>query len=192
MSAAANRENVLYIDRDFYTGLEASTADLLRRSAPSDIEAARETERFLFQEARLLDNKEYRAWIELLDDECIYWVPSNPLGGDPRKESGVNFDDRRRLIDRITLIETGYLHTQLPSTRTSRIISNVEAWRGDDGAVETVANFVLWTYRRGHVANFIGRQLHRLVAGPEGWRIKSKVIHLLNCDEPQFDVTFIL
>ena len=63
---------------------------------------ARETFRMLLErEARLLDQLKYEDWLALYTTECIYWVPSTPNAGDPRREIAVMFDDRRRLEDRI-------------------------------------------------------------------------------------------
>src|ERR1700751_2850241 len=84
--------------------------------------------RLIEREARILDRLLFEQWIELYAPECIYWVPSTPEGGDPRSEVAVMFDDRRRLEDRIYRLRTGYAWSQAPSSRTSRIVSNVEVF----------------------------------------------------------------
>ena len=63
--------------------------------------AARETFRMLLErEARLLDQLRYENWLALYTAECIYWVPSTPNAGDPRREIAVMFDEIfRRLPD---------------------------------------------------------------------------------------------
>ena len=60
--------------------------------------------------------------------ECVYWVPSTPTGGDPRREIAVMFDDRRRLEDRIFRMRTGFAWSQAPASRTVRLITNVEVF----------------------------------------------------------------
>ena len=35
----------------------------------------REIEQFLYQEARLLDNKQFKAWLELFTEDARYWMP---------------------------------------------------------------------------------------------------------------------
>jgi len=60
-----------------------------------------EFRRLLEREARLLDQLRYDDWLALYTAECVYWVPSTPNAGDPRREIAIMFDDRRRLEDRI-------------------------------------------------------------------------------------------
>src|SRR5262245_22346845 len=74
--------------------------------------------RLLEREARLLDQLRYDDWLAMYAAECIYWVPSTPHAGDPRREISVMFDDRRRLEDRINRLRSGYGGSAAPSTRT--------------------------------------------------------------------------
>ena len=67
--------------------------------------------------------------------ECVYWIPSTPTGGDPRKEIAITFDDRRRLEDRVYRLRTGYAWSQKPKSRTVRMVSNVEVF--DAGRTDT-------------------------------------------------------
>jgi hypothetical protein len=69
--------------------------------AITDVAARDEFRRLLEREARLLDQLRYEDWLAMYAAECIYWVPSTPNAGDPRREISVMFDDRRRLEDRI-------------------------------------------------------------------------------------------
>ena len=38
-------------------------------------EVVREVEQFLYREARLLDERRFREWLELLTDDVRYWMP---------------------------------------------------------------------------------------------------------------------
>ena len=38
-------------------------------------EIIREVEQFLYKEARLLDNRQFHQWLELLTDDLRYWMP---------------------------------------------------------------------------------------------------------------------
>jgi Ring hydroxylating beta subunit len=76
-----------------------------------------ERERFralIEREARLLDRLDFDAWLAMYAAECIYWVPTVPGGGDPRREIAISFDDRRRMEDRIFRLRTGYAWSQAP------------------------------------------------------------------------------
>ena len=175
-----------------YRRLGEDEARARSRIDESDPALAQQAAAFLFREARLLDQRRYREWLELVADDCIYWIPSSLDGLDPSAESGHNFDDRRRLVDRVTLIETGFLHAQTPPSCTCRLISNIEAWKGQTGDLEVRSNIVIWEHRRGRTSAFIGRQEHQLAGGGTNRPMKKKVIVLINRDEPLGNVTFIL
>ena len=187
----AGVENVMHVTEELYANLAAEAAHMRSHVGPSNLKTADKVAAYLFWEARLLDSRRYREWLKLLTEDCIYWVPAS-TDCDPRDESSINFDDRRRLIDRILLTETGSLHAQIPPSRTCRTISNIEAWSGKTRTVDVRSNIVIFAHRRSQTQRFIGWQEHQLVANGEQWFIKKKVINLLDCDEPQGNITFIL
>jgi benzoate/toluate 1,2-dioxygenase beta subunit len=178
-------------DTSIYEELvEARTA--LRSGAPIESARARELEAVLFAEARLLDERLYREWLGLLTEDFIYWVPANGEGVDPRKEHSTNFDDLRRITDRIALIETGSLYAQIPPSRTCRIISNIEIWSDSDESALIRSNFVIWEHRRGKTNFFAGWNRHKLVRQNGRWLIRQKTINLINAEDPLGNITFVL
>src|SRR6202044_3493147 len=96
--------------------------------AVTDAAVRDEFRRLIEREARLLDQLRYDDWLALYAAECIYWVPSTPGAGDPRREISVMFDDRRRLEDRIYRMRTGFAWSQAPASRTVRLVTNVEGF----------------------------------------------------------------
>ena len=68
-------------------------------------------------EARLLDERLYSEWLDLLTESCSYWIPISPEGGDPRIELSLSLDDRRRIEDRVRWLGTGDVHGQRPPSR---------------------------------------------------------------------------
>lgn len=148
--------------------------------------------RFLNLEARLLDERDYQEWLEHFTDDCVYWVPGGSQLADPRTEVAVNFDDRRRLLDRIAVQETGVQVAQIPPSRTCRTVTNIEAWREDDGGFRLRSNLVAWEYRRQQTSSYAGCQYHLLVRSGDRLRIRFKIICLVNQADPQGNITFIL
>lgn len=138
----------------------------------------------LEREARILDQLRFEEWLDLFAPECIYWVPATPEGGDPRREVAVMFDDRRRLEDRIYRLRTGYAWSQAPSSRTSRIVSNVEVFRCDREDQRMVrSNFSISEFWDGEIRMLAGWTGHRLRNIDGVWLISAKQINLLNCDQ---------
>lgn len=140
--------------------------------------------RLVEQEARILDRLLYEQWIGLYAPECIYWVPSTPEGGDPRTEIAVMFDDRRRLEDRIFRLRTGYAWSQAPSSRTSRLVSNVEVFTSERNDQRMVrSNFAISEFWDGEIRVLAGWTGHRFRMIDGAWKISAKQVNLLNCDQ---------
>jgi 3-phenylpropionate/cinnamic acid dioxygenase small subunit len=191
-AVSSEGEYVEYVTTDLYQQLSDSVAASLRRYESSSASVDwRAIERFLFWEARLLDFRQYRHWFSLLAEDFIYWVPGSDESRDPRREASINFDDRRRMLDRIVLIETGLQLAQKPPSRTCRLVSNVEAWNVGDGRLAVRSNLIISEFRRGQPTNYIGWQEHELIKGDIHWLIRRKIIHLINSAEPQGNNTFI-
>lgn len=145
----------------------------------------------LHYEARLLDERRYPEWLDLLTDTCTYWVPINPSGGDPRTEWSLSLDDRRRIEDRIRWLGTGDVHGQRPPSRTRRLLANVEGWPVSKQERRARSNFVLFEHRLDRTQRFVGAYEHRLRLEPEGWRIDGKRVMLIDSDAAQANVTFV-
>ncbi|HVU42734.1 MAG TPA: aromatic-ring-hydroxylating dioxygenase subunit beta [Xanthobacteraceae bacterium] len=152
--------------------------------AVTDLAVRDEFRRLLEREARLLDQLRYDDWLNMYAPECIYWVPSTPKAGDPRREISVMFDDRRRLEDRIYRLRTGFAWSQAPASRTVRLITNVEvfATAGDDVRMLR-SNFLISEFWGDETRVLTGWAGHRVVREAGGWKIQAKQVNLINCDQ---------
>jgi benzoate/toluate 1,2-dioxygenase beta subunit len=173
-----------YVDDAYYQALVSAFADWRRDDRrlldPGLLENVRG---LLHLEARLLDEGRFEDWLALFADECLFWVPGSP-GGDPRREIAVCFDDRRQLEGRIYRLRTGYAWSQVPQSRCSRIVSNVEVFRGESDAVCMVrSTFLITEFRGGETRTFAGWNAHRLASSAESRKILVKQINLLDCDQ---------
>ncbi|MBN8990042.1 MAG: aromatic-ring-hydroxylating dioxygenase subunit beta [Rhizobiales bacterium] len=136
------------------------------------------------REARLLDRLQFKEWLQLYADECLYWVPSTPNGGDPRREIAVMFDDRRRLEDRVFRLATGFAWSQAPSSRTVRMVSNVEVFASENPDQRLVrSNFLIHEFWDDETRALAGWAGHRFRKFDGVWRISAKQVNLLVCDQ---------
>jgi benzoate/toluate 1,2-dioxygenase beta subunit len=157
-----------YVSDARYRELIANFADWQDDArALSDPAVRDEFRRLIEREARLLDQLRYDDWLAMYTPECVYWVPSTPNAGDPRREIAIMFDDRRRLEDRVYRLRTGFAWSQAPASRTVRLITNVEAFA--TGRDETRL-----------LAGWAG---HRVVRSDDGWKIQAKQVNLIDCDQ---------
>lgn len=143
-------------------------------------EITRQVERFLYHEARLLDERRFREWLELWTEDARYWMPvrstripkeskamviMNPDSYDEQelaKEGELAyFDETRETISlRIQRLETGMAWAEIPPSRTRRIISNIEVEGGGrNGEVAASSNFMVYRNRRETEQDFfVGRR----------------------------------
>ena len=115
-----------------------------------------------------------------------------PGGGDPTSEVTLAFDDRRRLEDRVAWLRSAYIWSQIPRSRTRRMISNVEvtlATAPDELLVRS--NFVVHDVRPGYQAMFPGWTAHRLRADGDGWLVAVKQVNLLDSDQAHANLSII-
>jgi 3-phenylpropionate/cinnamic acid dioxygenase small subunit len=197
MSAFAKHEasrRSYYVTDELYRELLADFTDWQTDDRAIGDLVGRDLFRSLIErEARILDQLRYEEWLELFAPECLYWVPATPDGGDPRREVAVMFDDRRRLEDRVYRLRTGYAWSQAPSSRTSRIVSNVEVFRCDHGDQRMVrSNFSISEFWDGEIRILAGWSGHRFRKINGVWLISAKQVNLLNCDQCIRNLSIIL
>lgn len=181
-----------HVDQQYYAELARQSA-LLREDWPSAAtdEIVR-AQSFLTQEARLIDEGRFNDWLELFTDDCLYWVPVTAGGGDPTVEVSHAFDDRRRLTDRVYWLRTGLAFSQIPASRTRRVIGNVETTVDPATGEQLVrSNVVVHEFRAGVTKTYPGWYGHVLRATEDGWRIKSKQANLLDSDQIHENLTLM-
>jgi 3-phenylpropionate/cinnamic acid dioxygenase small subunit len=181
-----------YMNGDYYTGLIDGLKDWGNEAGYASQDTWREIERYLFREARLLDEGKMEDWLEMFSSECLYWIPISPGGGNPLKEVSTAFDDRRRLEDRIYRLRTGYAWSQIPSSRTIRMLSNIEVWNDGENQLRARANFMLTEFRAGRQKLYSGWCGYRLKKEAGEWKIKVRQVNLIDSDQGHENLTFIL
>jgi len=175
-----------YVDDALYRQLIENFSDWQDDArAVTDVAARDEFRRLVEREARLLDQLRYEDWLAMYTAECVYWVPSTPNAGDPRREISVMFDDRRRLEDRVYRLRTGFAWSQAPASRTVRLITNVEVFAaaGADAVRMLRSNFLISEFWGDEIRLLSGWTGHRVVRDGPGWKIKAKQVNLIDCDQ---------
>jgi 3-phenylpropionate/cinnamic acid dioxygenase small subunit len=185
-------DDIGYVDDALYEDVVAFFRSNIDWSGPADRLGRPDAAAAILRESRVLDARDYETWLSLFTDQCIYWVPLNAEVGDPRVEPAVHFDDHRRLADRVDLLRTGHLHAQIPPSQTCRVVSNIECRSSDNGEVDVHSILIVHEQRRGRTQLYVGRQFHRLEQSDDLWRIKYRVLLLVDRDVSQGNTTFIL
>lgn len=158
-----------------------------------DIETQLRLERFLAYEAALMDEHEYDRWMALWSgDDITYWVPCNDDDQDPSTGIAIIYDDRSNLSERMMRLKDKTAHAYRPRARLVRTISGVVPLEAEGDELEVASSFVLGEIRVGVQNIWFGKCVYRLLDTPEGFRIRSKKVMLLNNDEAMPNLTFLV
>ncbi len=141
-------------------------------------------EQFLIHEARLLDERRFREWMELFTDDGTYWVPAVPDQASPFDQASLFYDDRDLMRTRVERLEHPRIHVQTPPSRTAHLVGNTLVEQADEAAGEYLvgSTVIMVEYRDETQRVFAGRQRHRLRRDGAGLRIVQKRVDLINCD----------
>lgn len=181
-----------YVNDSFYMKLIDGLKDWENEAGYASKKIHDDITRFLYREARLLDEGKMEDWLDLFSEECLYWIPMVPGGGNPLKEVSLAFDDRRRLEDRIYRLRTGYAWSQIPPSRTIRLLSNIEVWQeASKDQLRVRTNFMLTEFRNGKTKVYSGWCGYRLKKENGEWKIAVKQVNLIDCDHGHENLTFL-
>ncbi len=149
-------------------------------------------ERLLCAEARLIDGGQLDSWLALYTSDCAYWLPTDVEGADPARVVSWEFNDRRRLEERVERLQTGRAFSQLPVTRTTHLYTNFEMLTNGADEMQVLCNFLIQTNLGGRPSQRAGWNGFVLRRTEEGWRIVLKRIGLFDADLPQDNNSFTL
>jgi biphenyl 2,3-dioxygenase subunit beta len=127
----------------------------------------REVEKFLYREARLLDERRFDEWLNLLTEDVRYWMvtrrnrypklskaiaiidPDYDEGDLPGEEDlAVIDDDKATLGRRVARLATGMAWAEDPPSRTRHLITNIEVEPGDaETEFKAYTNFLVYRTR---------------------------------------------
>jgi len=146
-----------------------------------------QVEDFLYQEAALLDQQHWDAWLDLFAPDCRYWVPAwkaeHELVDDPNTGlSFIYYDSRGGLEDRVWRASSGTSVASTPLPRTSHQVTNIRCEQaGPDRLLARSAwSCHVFDLRTSTQRVFFGRYQHVLASGSGKLRIAEKNIVLLN------------
>jgi 3-phenylpropionate/cinnamic acid dioxygenase small subunit len=139
---------------------------------------------FIIHEARLLDARKFRDWMDLFADDGTYWVPAVPDQASPFDQASLFYDDRDLMKTRVDRLEHPRIHVQTPPSRTAHLIGNIAVEETDSAKGEYVvgSTVIMVEYRDDTQRVLAGRQQHRLRRHGDSFRIVQKRVDLINCD----------
>ena len=152
-------------------------------SAGADLQ--REVEQFLYRQAELLDGKHWQAWIDLFDEDGVYWMPITPEQTDWEGSPSIFAEDRLMMEIRKGRVMHPNAWSQAPQWATNHLVSHVAIEAGDSNQVQVRSRFHMMELRRDHIRHFGGSYRHTLVRDDSGnLRIRLQRVDLFNSQAP--------
>ncbi|MDN5895076.1 MAG: aromatic-ring-hydroxylating dioxygenase subunit beta [Nocardioides sp.] len=155
----------------------------VRRSLPGEdgLATRLECERFIHDEAALLDAWALDEWYDLFSDDSAYVVPStDDIYGDPDLHLALINETKDELAGRVQRLKSTWAHIENPHSRTRRIISNVRPLTDDGERVLVEANFVVYRSRPYKTTTHAGLLEYHLRRVDGDFLIDLKVARLVH------------
>jgi 3-phenylpropionate/cinnamic acid dioxygenase small subunit len=109
---------------------------------------------FLAIEARLLDERRFRDWYALLDDEIVYHVPLRQarlkLADEIPPGAYRLLDTKKHIETRIKRLESGAAWAETPPSRTLRVVGSLLVEKDERSDVIVAESAMLMFRQRGH------------------------------------------
>ena len=157
-------------------------------------ELKQEIEEFLCHEADLLDNRKFRAWLDLLAEDLVYFMPirRNVRFGEhderenTRQGEGISWfdEDKWTLTKRVEQILTGVHYAEEPLSRVTHMVTNIRLLdiqpSPEDATEVTVGcRFLVYQSRVEYEHyTFVGRRTDTLRRHGDSWLIARRELIL--------------
>jgi benzoate/toluate 1,2-dioxygenase beta subunit len=140
---------------------------------------------FLYREARLLDDRDFDAWLPCYSPRAEFWMPAwdddDSLVENPQTEiSLIYYPNREGLEDRVFRIKTERSSASLPEPRTSHNISNIEVLSQAGDRIELRFNWHTLSHRYKTTDSYFGTSFYTLDTSGDVPVIARKKVVLKN------------
>jgi 3-phenylpropionate/cinnamic acid dioxygenase small subunit len=172
---------------------KAETPTRLPRN-PDFYDLKNQAEEFLYDEAELLDQRQFRDWLDLFAEDLVYFMPirRNVKSGEhaarenTKAEADINWfeEDKWTLSRRVEQIMTGVHWSEEPLSRVCHMVSNVQLVDVTPSLVApnemTVrSRFLIYQNRVEYESYFfVGKRIDRLRNEDGEWKITRREIIL--------------
>lgn len=136
---------------------------------------------FLWQEADILDRKDYDAWIDLWLEEGIYILPIGD-GEDYENQLNLCYDDDKMRRMRVDRFKRGFSISSAPAADTVRTVSRIviESAEGDVIKLRAAEHLVEDKFGRQRI--WAADLFYTLRKTDGGFKLERKIAKLLNSD----------
>jgi 3-phenylpropionate/cinnamic acid dioxygenase small subunit len=140
--------------------------------------------RFVYREARLIDDRQLEQWYDLFTEDGFYWVPLTPNQPDGVDHTSLAYEDKLLLKLRIERLKSPRSYSQQPPSRCHHLVQLPEVESSDPHAGQwVVRSQQIYTETRGEEQQqYATTVFHTIVQVDGALRLRLKRVNLLNCD----------
>jgi 3-phenylpropionate/cinnamic acid dioxygenase small subunit len=150
------------------------------------VDLQREVETLLYRQSEALDNKEWKAFIDLFAADGMYWMPPAPHYTTWDGAPSIFAEDRDMMTVRMKRVTHPHAWSQQPEWGTNHVVSNVVVEKIDpkSGDVHVRSRFHMVELRRDELRHFAGSYRHHLKRTKDGLKIKLQRVDMVNAQAP--------
>jgi 3-phenylpropionate/cinnamic acid dioxygenase small subunit len=143
-----------------------------------------QVEQLLFHQSELLDGKHWGGYIDLFEDDGIYWMPVTPEQTEWLDSPSIFAEDKRMMQIRMGRVTHPNAWSQAPNWGTSHVVGNVVIESASDSEILVRSRFHMVELRRDSLRHFAGTYRHTLKMHGGQFKIALQRVDLLNAQAP--------
>jgi 3-phenylpropionate/cinnamic acid dioxygenase small subunit len=140
--------------------------------------------RFVYHEARLIDEQRYDDWFELFTEDAVYWMPLTRGQPDGVNYTSLLYEDKLLLKVRIERLKSGRAFAQQQPSFCQHVLQvpQVESSDAARGEYVTRTPFLYVESQLDEQIVLAGVVAHHLVQSGGKVQIRMKKVEIVNCD----------
>ncbi len=139
-------------------------------------------EEFIYHEAQLLDNRDLDAWLQLLTEDVLYWMPLKRGQSEAEVHNSLFFEDLLTLRVRVERLKRPRAFSQQPPSYCQHVLQRPQILAHNDEEIITRTPFIYVETQRDEQFMLAGVVQHELAERNGELAIRRKRIDLVNPD----------
>lgn len=147
-------------------------------------QTAERLERFVYDEARLIDEKRFDAWYDLFTEDAYYWMPLTRNQPDGENYTSLLYEDKLLLKVRIERLKSPRSFSQHQPSFCQHVLQRptIDADEGERGPWVMRTPFLYFESQLDSQLVLAGVSWLHVIERDEGLRIRLKKVEITNCD----------
>lgn len=158
-----------------------------------DLNLLNEATAFIWAEADMLDHSEHEAWLNLWNENGVYIIPIDPNLTDYENNLNYAYDNHHMRKLRVERLENGEAISTSPKANTVRSVSRIRIVKDEEGEIILRCAQNLREFRKENLKHYTADITFHLVRdADQGFKIKRKIINLVNSTDTLAGISYIL